>query len=852
MVGGTMSGMEPREWASVAESVSTNLAFWVPEIGPGLGAGLSALFGVVLGMTKPEDSGFTQIRNWIRAETEELKNFYTRVKVEDAFINAKAFLLWAASPPYDFETAEKAIDYLWTRSHPDSGSLQNDLAQISRDDLIAPTQWVARPDDFVLTFILMNLTAQIVADKTILLSAGQLASEKFESAAATGDLQDDETVSEYLPSYNAAIGQIARLVGTTALTGSSVDDRVQALVSRKVQDFAEQMIWLVNSGKEEPVGWPSLQRTYDTILSGLDDDSERLRTNLRFVVALSLERLKAVTPVFRDGADWRFKDTCRGTDYHVEIAPGAIADEHEGAIAQWQQCARSVVEELMRRPAKYASDSDMPVNEYRIENYVNGPVQSYWAAMAELVQAGGNEPVNWPSLRPTYDKYMKEADGASRDFGPEVRSRLSTKLDRLNALTPLYRDGTDWVFKDTYSGRDYSVLTREYRSRPKFDQWVQYLNGVLADLKDRQRDGGLGLIADFVRTYAGRMSQWVWSYVVGPEWRGSQRLTSDPSAHFMPESDYESTLEPLRSLALQDFTTSEGKDNKVKSGDMSAYADKYGWCQAVERLILLRQLNRLKAITLVYRATWGSENSVRKVRCGWGYQDSQRNPNEYLRPDDGYPGGWDEFLYDVRQHWESNLRAALKELMDPPKPDEDPPYAGDVRILQGWSEGAQGLLKVRLPEAPVNGCLIPSRTGWQLDPPPPDSSGWSTAIQVRYAFSYQNVNGIGERSAWTPYYKVVRSKKDGKPVRGWKPTLHHVPVPPANPDFPPVTSVIVWRQFTFPSTESDRENVGWPRMIESELDPGTTTYTDTKEAPAPKSAERLKSAEPIAKRGQPG
>ncbi len=298
------------------------------------------------------------------------------------------------------------------------------------------------------------------------------------------------------------------------------------------------------------------------------------------------------------------------------------------------------------------------------------------------------------------------------------------------------------------------------------------------------------------------MSQWVWSYVVGREWEGSQRLTSDPSAHFMPELDYEGTLEPLRSLALQDFTISEGNDNKVKSGDMSAYADKYGWCQAVERLILLRQLNRLKAITLVYRAEWGSENSVRKVRCGWGYEDSQRNPNEYLRPDDGHWNGWDEFLYDVRQHWEFNLQAVLKELMDPPKPDEDPPYAGDVRILQGWSEGAQGLLRRRLPEAPVNGCLIPPKTGWQLDPPPPDLSGWSTAIQVRYAFSYQNVNGIGERSAWTPYYKVVRSKKDAKPVRGWKPTLHHVPVPPANPDFPPVTSVIVWRQFTFPSTES--------------------------------------------------
>ncbi len=464
--------MEPREWASVAELVSTNLAFWVPEIGPGLGAGISALFGVVLGMTKPEDLGFTQIRNWIKAETDELKHFYERMKVEDAFINAKDFLLWAAGPPHEFETAEKAIDYLWTKSRPDSGSLRSDLVQISRDDLVVPTQWVTRSNDFVSTFVLMNLTAQIVADKTIMLLAGQLASEKFESAAATGDLQDDKTVFKYLSSYNAAIDQIARLVGTTALTGSSVDDRVQALVNRKVQDFAEQMIWLVNSGKEEPIGWPSLQRTYDTILSGLDDDSERLRTNLRFVVALSLERLKAVTPMFRDGADWSFKDTCRETDHRVEIAPGALAEEHEGAIAQWQQYARSVVEELTRRPAKYASDSDMPINESRIENYVNGDVESYYAAMADLVRAGGNEPANWPTLRPTYDKYMRESDGASRNFGPELRSRLSTKLDRLNALTPLYRDGTDWVFKDTYSGRDYSVLTREYRSRPKSEQWI--------------------------------------------------------------------------------------------------------------------------------------------------------------------------------------------------------------------------------------------------------------------------------------------------------------------------------------------------------------------------------------------
>ncbi|MDB5409369.1 MAG: hypothetical protein JWL84_4281 [Rhodospirillales bacterium] len=665
-----MSHISERAALGIAESVSTNLAFIMKKWkGPFGAAVLSFIFGIACAASS-EESDLDYIGDMIDAAVKELEEFWKtetlRQKIAhvygffDEFVPQKLVLHKKVDTSGDIKDLINAITDLTGAVKYSPESLEKELVEITFDDeYMRNDEWLPPSEDLGLSFIKLSLTAQCIAQKSTALIAQEISSyfisqQLWPNQART--VPQDTQIQEALRTYNKAIADLANLLGCSAVVGKHVDDPIKAFVYKQVQVYADAM--------------GEAQRKYKD--QGLD----------------------------------------------------------------------------------------------------------------------------WPSLTVIYDKIMGEAEEASKgfDFNVNLRFVLSLKLDRLKALTPVHRDATGWVYRDVYRGREYRCEIgsggSESAARDKvYSDWKANFDSVRAELMSPPAED-LGLISEFVKAYARRMSDLVSSKTVNNAgW---------------PE------LEAYHSLVTQQF------DPK---SSIREYARQYGWCQAIERLILLRQINRLKAISPVYRCTWGEHQAA------WAFEDKYPAPFQYRMDDKVEATSYyvdspifdyktTEFYDDVANHWQSHLLDVLKELTGL-QADGQPPFAKEAKILQGWSDGVKSLLEQLLPNPPEMEMKIPD-DGWSDDPLPVNSP-WLSAVGVQYAFSYVNANGTGARSAWSAGYTLTDREK----AQLWKPTLHGIPVPDAAEK---VLEILVWRQFILRG-QGRRVDDDVPTVVAT-LNPGTTQYTD--------------------------
>jgi hypothetical protein len=240
---------------------------------------------------------------------------------------------------------------------------------------------------------------------------------------------------------------------------------------------------------------------------------------------------------------------------------------------------------------------------------------------------------------------------------------------------------------------------------------------------------------------------------------------------------------------------------------MNGFASQYGWAIAIERLILLRQLNALRSVTLI-----SPENDPGLEFKFWD------NGTSFYFSDRDYNA--------ALQNWKIYLQQRLAEL--------NSDYAADMEVVRNWQQRLSEMSRLLPPQAPPEDPvkdLIPDPGGWSHDPPPGESL-WTTALKVRYAFSYENANGIGVR-AWSDWFDV----------RGrWKPTLRQLP---RTMEDPSLRNLHVWRQFLLPKTGSNQDEFDLPMIVGSikpvwvEVGhPAHSAYTDNDPALHPPATER--------------
>lgn len=130
----------------------------------------------------------------------------------------------------------------------------------------------------------------------------------------------------------------------------------------------------------------------------------------------------------------------------------------------------------------------------------------------------------------------------------------------------------------------------------------------------------------------------------------------------------------------------------------------------------------------------------------------------------------------------------------------------DIRIVEGWHDGLQQILKMIPPERPGNTAVIHA---WS-NGPPDSASEWAKADHVCYAFAFRVDNTFPRR---TEFGSPIEIRAAGVPR--WKPDIHAIPSNPA-----PGGQTEIWRQFIH---GDDRR---LPRIVA--IVPGSTTqFVDT-------------------------
>jgi hypothetical protein len=206
-----------------------------------------------------------------------------------------------------------------------------------------------------------------------------------------------------------------------------------------------------------------------------------------------------------------------------------------------------------------------------------------------------------------------------------------------------------------------------------------------------------------------------------------------------------------------------------------------GWAKAIERLVAIRQMNRLKQITPIgFYEKFGAFSSD----FGFYFNDGQFS---YSNQD------WN----DVVNKYVTHLLEVGAEL------DRD--YSQCLDTVAKWRSSAQKLLAELPPGAP-EGMISQAAPGqWQQNPP--KNSRWSQAAYVRYAFSLEDGAGRpGLRGGWTESYEL---HPQGSP-RLWKPTITKLPTPT---NYWRISKMMVWRQFVYPVQKTDVRSHGVPQVI---------------------------------------
>ncbi|CAB3742096.1 hypothetical protein [Paraburkholderia rhynchosiae] len=206
-----------------------------------------------------------------------------------------------------------------------------------------------------------------------------------------------------------------------------------------------------------------------------------------------------------------------------------------------------------------------------------------------------------------------------------------------------------------------------------------------------------------------------------------------------------------------------------------------GWAKAIERLVAIRQMNRLKQITPIgFYERFGTLSSD----VAYYFNDGQFS---YSDPD----------LNNVVNNYMTHLLDVGTEL------DRD--YRDCLDTVAKWRSSAQKLL-AEIPPAAPEGAISQAVPGqWQLNPP--KHSRWSQAAFLRYAFSLEDGMGRpGLRGGWTELYPL---HPKGAP-RIWKPTITNLPTPS---NYWRIRKMMVWRQFVYPVEKSDVLNPGVPEII---------------------------------------
>lgn len=251
----------------VIQSVSTNLAFALPSpSGPFLAAGLAWLFGCLFG---GGDEDLAAIEQMIQSAVVALEAYLSGLQIDAAKNDVHAFFLWVnaqvqtrpdgsgvqlADIRQNIETLESTYAF-------QSGSLFNDLVQISTNGHVTINEYVSRDKDAVLEVILLNVTALIYAQKMIALLSSVAAVLTAPSGNACANVQADADYQTYIGKWIHAVNTLRELIcgsGMPPDPAGRVDtlDQVGALLRASPSNTSSDVLSVY--GANAPLPWSGM------------------------------------------------------------------------------------------------------------------------------------------------------------------------------------------------------------------------------------------------------------------------------------------------------------------------------------------------------------------------------------------------------------------------------------------------------------------------------------------------------------------------------------------------------------------------------------------------------------------
>jgi hypothetical protein len=189
--------------ANLGMQLGVRAAFALPApFGSVIGGGLSFIFGQAAGGDQDQ---LAAIQRMLDNVVVKIEQFLVDLRLKDSQANLKAFFDWVSANvtaagdsvgPLSQDDVQQAIKKLNDAEGFQPGTLRNDLERIAGDDsYVRISDWLEPKDDHVLTYVMLNLSAQFMSYKLLsLLHANLAASVWHEGLRADNEKQYNDAL----------------------------------------------------------------------------------------------------------------------------------------------------------------------------------------------------------------------------------------------------------------------------------------------------------------------------------------------------------------------------------------------------------------------------------------------------------------------------------------------------------------------------------------------------------------------------------------------------------------------------------------------------------------------------------
>jgi hypothetical protein len=201
---------------SFAESIAKNFSFELP---PPFGSGIAKTLGLIFGEASGSGGATAdQIQQMLNAAINAIKQFMSDLKLQDMSGDVTSFLTWVQDTIDKHQTETDSDDELRQLLHDlveirkfRPGTLFSDLVKATMDDTyIRANEYIDRNADKALSFIVSCLTARLIGEKAIALTACQLASNAYRNGLFK--TENDAEYQKYLERFRQAVFEMSDLL----------------------------------------------------------------------------------------------------------------------------------------------------------------------------------------------------------------------------------------------------------------------------------------------------------------------------------------------------------------------------------------------------------------------------------------------------------------------------------------------------------------------------------------------------------------------------------------------------------------------------------------------------------------